>query len=89
MYWKQYTELPGDFEKGCAGSIMFCSATKCRGSIFGSFGDRPFEFRGFKVSKELNVTANDGKKVYKGIKEEWDKIRKRYEEDDASTASWW
>lgn len=50
---------------------MFCSATECRGSIFGSFGDWPFGFRGFKISKESDITASDGnirESKRKGIK---------------------
>lgn len=54
-----------------AGSITFCFATECCGSVFGWSGDQLFEFRGFKVSKESNITGSDGKKEYNRIKEEW------------------
>lgn len=69
--------LIGPFEVN-VGLIIFSSATECHGSLEGWFGGL-YEFKGFKVSKDSDITAIKGRREYEEAKEGWIKARHYYE----------
>jgi len=68
----------GPFEES-KGSINFCSATQCRGSLSGVIGG-PFEFTGVKISRDSSISAAEGERGYWEAEVEWEEIRSGWEE---------
>ena len=66
-----------DLETQHLASIMFTSASECRGTIDGWFGG-PWKFKGVKVSHESEITADKCKTEYEYAKKNWDEDRADY-----------
>ena len=73
-----------DLETQHFASIMFTSASECRGTIDGWFGG-PWKFQGVKVSHETEKTAEKCKSKYEYVKKDWDEQRAQYFETSDPT----